>query len=113
MITCICYVRRPRIQHAEEYKTCGCAFIESEMTLRFSMCSHMELFSVGSGVSFFFFQQLGIITDHAEREREREQRSGCLFIDASLGVVALPIKKRLSDAEHRAGGKRQHAVLCL
>lgn len=65
----ICYVRRPRLKH-----TVG-AFAESEMTVtRFNVCSDTERLSVGSGVSFF--QQLGIITDHAERNRAAE----CLFI---------------------------------
>lgn len=48
---------------------------------------------MGSSVSFF--QSLGIITDHAERDRAREHRSGCLFIDASLGVVALRVEKEV------------------
>ena len=69
------------------YKLGGRAFTESVMTLKFSMCSDIERFSMGSGVTFF--QSLGIITDHAERE----QQSGCLFIDAKPGVVVLHMKR--------------------
>lgn len=70
-----------------------------------------ELFSVGSGVTFFFFfsQPLAIITDHAERE----QQSACLFIDARLGGLWRGAwKRRLSVAERGASAEGGGAVPC-
>lgn len=48
---------------------CVMSFHWKWKAIRWSLCTDLEFFSVGSSVSFF--QSLGIITDHAERESER------------------------------------------